>query len=381
MDNAHAKGVGPASLREQHRSPEVTVPPVVRPALKPLHRLWRDPTTVQLGLDPGLGVILTGLAGSLPRLLDLLDGTRDVGALRSAAAGLGVDEAVVDRLLDLLTGAGVLEDAASPTGSLRALTPLERGRLAPDLGALALADPAPDARARLLARRSAAVVEVVGAGRVGASVAALLAASSVGTVVVSDPGATRPDDLAPGALDSSALGAPRGEATRALLHRLAPGVRTQAEDDRRDLVVLAPVVPPSAEEARGLLRAGVAHLVAAIVERTGVVGPLVLPGRTPCLHCLDLHRSDRDPAWPRLATQLGRRAAPADLTAAALAAAVAGQTAVQALAVVDDRRGASPGSAAPAAAGATLELIPDGAQWVRRRWAPHPACGCRWRQG
>ena len=38
------------------------------------------------------------------------------------------------------------------------------------------------------------------------------------------------------------------------------------------------------------------------------VGPLVISGLTPCLTCLDLHRTDWDPAWPVLLSQLGRRA-------------------------------------------------------------------------
>ena len=33
-------------------------------------------------------------------------------------------------------------------------------------------------------------------------------------------------------------------------------------------------------------------------------GPLVIPGVTSCLACADLHRSDRDAAWPAIAAQL-----------------------------------------------------------------------------
>jgi nicotinamidase-related amidase len=39
-------------------------------------------------------------------------------------------------------------------------------------------------------------------------------------------------------------------------------------------------------------------------DGTGLVGPLVIPGVTSCLRCADLHRSDRDAAWPALAAQL-----------------------------------------------------------------------------
>ena len=34
------------------------------------------------------------------------------------------------------------------------------------------------------------------------------------------------------------------------------------------------------------------------------VGPLVVPGRTPCLSCRDGHARDRDPSWPLVHTQL-----------------------------------------------------------------------------
>lgn len=39
-------------------------------------------------------------------------------------------------------------------------------------------------------------------------------------------------------------------------------------------------------------------------RRRRLVGPLVIPGRTSCLQCADLHRTDRDAAWPAVATQL-----------------------------------------------------------------------------
>jgi bacteriocin biosynthesis cyclodehydratase domain-containing protein len=58
------------------------------------------------------------------------------------------------------------------------------------------------------------------------------------------------------------------------------------------------------------LRRDVPHLPV-VFSDTGVrVGPVLTPGRGPCLYCLELTRSDEDPAWPALATQLlGRRSA------------------------------------------------------------------------
>jgi hypothetical protein len=72
------------------------------------------------------------------------------------------------------------------------------------------------------------------------------------------------------------------------------------------LVVLAPADGASVEEHRAVLSGGVAHLVAEVRETVGVVGPLVLPGSSTCLHCLELARSDLDPDWPALSAQLSQ---------------------------------------------------------------------------
>ena len=52
---------------------------------------------------------------------------------------------------------------------------------------------------------------------------------------------------------------------------------------------------------------GVDHLPVVIDEDRVRIGPLVRPGRTPCVGCHDLHRTDWDPAWPALLAQLGHR--------------------------------------------------------------------------
>jgi bacteriocin biosynthesis cyclodehydratase domain-containing protein len=119
-----------------------------------------------------------------------------------------------------------------------------------------------------------------------------------------------------------------------------------------------------------LTRDRIPHLAALAAEAIGTVGPLVLPGRTACLRCLDMSRADRDPAWPLILAQLtGRRPDPPACDAP-LAASVAAQAAAQALAFVD--RPAGP----VAAANATLELVLPSWQWRRRSWPPHPECSC-----
>ena len=83
------------------------------------------------------------------------------------------------------------------------------------------------------------------------------------------------------------------------------------------------------------MRARIPHLAASADEAIGVVGPLVIPGRTACLRCLDLTRADRDPAWPLILAQLDGRQPDPPACDAPLAAAVAAQAAAQALTFID----------------------------------------------
>jgi hypothetical protein len=114
--------------------------------------------------------------------------------------------------------------------------------------------------------------------------------------------------------------------------------------------------------------AGVPHLVATVRGQTGVVGPFVVPGRTGCLGCADLHRRDADPSWPGLAAQLGAHP-PAGGGATTTCLLTAVTAAVQVLAWLD-------GTAAPVTLGAGVELRPPELVPRVRLWAPHPGCGC-----
>ena len=73
---------------------------------------------------------------------------------------------------------------------------------APDLASLSLLHPLPGAGLAVLRRRAARRVEVIGAGRVGAQLAALLAAAGVGVVTAVDPEPVSAADIAPGGVVS-----------------------------------------------------------------------------------------------------------------------------------------------------------------------------------
>ena len=99
-----------------------------------------------------------------------------------------------------------------------------------------------------------------------------------------------------------------------------------------------------------------------------VVGPLVRPGHTPCLNCLDLWRTERDPDWPAVAAQLQTLPDVADPVLATTALSAAAFAAHEVLAHLD--------GGVPSTIGATVEITEPG-QHTRRQWSQHPSCGCR----
>ena len=371
---------------------------MLNPALR---RVWRDESTLQLGTDPSRAVVIGGLDPSSARLVERLDGTQDLTGVKAVATRLGVPAARFEHLLGLLERCGVLHDGAADHRALARLSQPERDRLQPDVAAASATRTAPDGGAGVLGRRRDRAVVVHGAGRVGAAVVQLLAAAGVGTVGVADPELTRPADLGPAGLGPDTVGARRDDAARRSARGLAPSTQTRPADQvaRPDLVVLATdTTGPDPHLVDQLLRDGQAHLFAAVRPSVGVVGPLVLPGRSSCARCHDLHRRDRDAAWPTVAAQLlpvpGGAAGPAagrggvagaDACDVVLATAVAAQACLQALAFLDGsatRDGsAAPGGdeVAPPSVDGTIEVsLADGT--VRRRsWSVHPACGCSWR--
>lgn len=343
----------------------------MRPALKAgLRPLWRDRDTLQVGVDPRRAAALTGL-GRAAAIVSLLDGSRDAVEVVRAAAAHGITPDAANRVLGLLASAGVLDDF--PAQLHKALPDYLRSRLAPELACAALAYGHGDGGARVIARRRAAFVRVYGAGRVGACIATFLAASGVAWVGCRDRGTAAPGDITPGGLESGDVGTDRAAGVARAIRRVAPEVRT-SDDPKRlpDLAVLTG--RPDPLDVAELMRNRVPHLTVLADEAIGVVGPLVEPGRSACLRCVDLAKAERDPAWPLILAQAGGPLTPAVSPQAcdtALAAATAALACAQALAFID--RAWPP---APVTINGTLEVVLPDWQWRRRSWPPHAACIC-----
>ncbi len=156
---------------------------------------------------------------------------------------------------------------------------------------------------------------------------------------------------------AASLGSPR---------RVRVESRPSWDDPGADLTILATrTCEPDRVLTDRLLRASSAHLVIRHHPGTAIVGPLVDPGRSPCLRCSDLRRSRADPAWQMVALQLSRTEAPPDPLLATWAAATA---AFQALTFLTSHRSDL--------LGGSVRLARDEGESYQR-WPAHPDCGCQ----
>lgn len=213
------------------------------------------------------------------------------------------------------------------------------------------------------ALRASATVGVCGLGRTGLLLARSLVACGMGTVVVDDDLEVDTRDVGPGGYDLRDVGASRRSAAARLLHghggRVGLGERTDL-----DVVVVVGGGPLDVTRTWQLMGHGIPHLPVAWEGAAVTVGPLVVPGTTACLRCVELHRAD-DAARVPQRTASARYGRHAEETVLALAAAGAAVRAVTRL--VDGR---------DVGIATTEQFVSAAAAHHVERWPPHPACGC-----
>ena len=212
-----------------------------RPTLRPGLRVTRrDDAHLQIGLHPGLRVVLPDRPAVRQMLADLEVGRRPA-----------LDDLEVRRCAHALATRNLLVDAGDVARHLTSGLPRPSVLAAYATNGL-------DAPARLDARRAARVGVVADEAT---RVAALRLLGSVGL------GVAVPRDTAAACLVVTAGGEP---------------VR---------------------EDVDGLVRTGAPHLVARNVGARITLGPFVAPGLTACLRCVDAHLSDADPGHGLVAEQ------------------------------------------------------------------------------
>jgi len=337
-------------MNTAHPGPYAAIPLWLRP-------ITRRPGEVQFGVLEG-GPIVSGVTPDEARLLGRLDGTLPPDALDLVARASGVSRRRWRALLELVGRLGLLEPVAVP----RSDRPAASGRVA----------------------RSGSHVLVEGDGSLARDLRQLLEPDVAGTAGTdgTDGGGDPADGGDPAGADATADGA-------GARHAVAPMDAVAATDDtavegsmpaQPDAVVLVADIALDPRRGDLWLRRGVPHLPVVTTGSRAVVGPLVDgTAGTPCLWCLDLHRSDRDAAWPTVMAQLATvpvdsfspwsrprpGAGPPGLGEPGLSQLVAGTVAALVARSV---------AGEPPPPGVAVEVTLPWPRIDHRRWLAHPRC-------
>lgn len=306
--------------------------------------LRRPDGRVQVGLAPDRSVVLPEAA--LP-VLQACDGTQDAAQIVSA---MGHDALAT---LSLLIGNELVVETTPRSGAHDAVL-----------------------RAHGLASGVAhADIRIFGGGRLGSTVAMLIAALGLPHVRVIDGRPVTASDVTPWGAGRIDIGVRRDHTCAALLERMhrgaqnhhaRPGIRPE---HALDIVLLDQVADwpwfdatATAEQMTG----DVPHLVVAQGGDSIAFTHVITPGRTPCLGCHHQTTTDSDRDWPRLCLQLTGRPS-VDTAGLGLVLNAAWQVTN---AVAHWLLGA------PAPHGATY--VHANGTMTHRTWDRHPACGCCW---
>jgi len=125
-----------------------------------------------------------------------------------------------------------------------------------------------------------------------------------------------------------------------------------------------------ADLIQGWLSKGVPHLLVGAPDGASlIIGPLVIPGKTPCARCIALTREDQSEIWSGVDWQ--RNISPSAEVPVSVAHHVAGLIALELLRFVDTGNSEVIGARVRFNYHAPL-------QGGRTIYARHPACGCSW---
>ncbi|SNT33317.1 hypothetical protein [Rhodococcoides kyotonense] len=278
--------------------------PLRRPKLRVDAFVQRD-GTIRLGWDPDRSFVLTVPADVTPDIV--LDVLRHIDGVASRA--------------HLVWYAGTVGMTANVTSTL--LSELDEAQLLVECAD----DAAPDTQSRCR------TVRIIGRGPLGDAVQAGLETSSIVVTKSSRP----------------------------------PRELLQYDEGRWncDLAVLTDDLVPDPQTVTALVTSVTPHLHVRSREGTGIVGPLVRPGISSCLRCLDLERSTIDPQWPHVSAHLFGRVGEASRPTVLATAAIA-------LAQIDAFTRDLPTSLTDT----TLEVDLSRNRMTTRHWSRHPRCDC-----
>lgn len=266
--------------------------------------LWRDLNSLQIGAGDQR-VIFNSLTPAQERLIAALYRGIADKQLPLLMDDLGVEPSGGQHLVDSL-GPLLLQN----TAPLK--TPLSEEFIAGAFAEIIRASLLRSADgATVLMERKFRTVHVDDLSGAGLALTLGLASAGVGRVVSHDQSKVARQDLGPSAYPSQLLGKPKVEAVKSLLAsspnqmNIVPGHKLTERN--LEAIDCAVIVAHQAIEPRRYvqwLNRDVPHLALMFEADEASVSPLIVPGRGPCLFCLEETRKQADSSWPVIASQL-----------------------------------------------------------------------------
>ena len=167
-----------------------------------------------------------------------------------------------------------------------------------------------DGEAVLIGRASRSI-HIEDISRTGLSIAQGLAAAGVGHLISHDEQQVLPQDLGPTGYPSQLLGRPRVDALRTLLaaspNKAIVSTGKKLLEKQLQKIDCAVLIVQQAIEPRRYshwVNRDVPHIAVSFDTQFTSVSPMIIPGQTACLFCLDTMRTSKDSNWPVIASQL-----------------------------------------------------------------------------
>ena len=341
---------------------------ISNPKLAPGVRLYeRGQTQIQIGINPNSALVIDRKVGETIRRH--LHGAHSILQICNELVMEGHDLQSSENFLNQLIELGLVEPGpiAATNDQQNPVTEIQRLNLSRETSG----------NLDLINQRIGCEVSIRGAGRLGMTVCLLLASAGFPNITVHDPTLISESDLTPWGASRIDIGIRRDLVAKNLIERMIRGASAHNNSLRFRAIRRIEILMPDqradfpwicATSADQLVATDTPHLFAITSTAVSFISSVILPGQTPCLRCLHLHRCDQDPGWPMIDLQVSHNPI-VDSASISLILDTAMEVVRTACAWVDqaETRGSQ-----------VLELSNclDSVEIYPTFF--HPSCGCRW---
>ncbi len=275
---------------------------------------WRNLTDLQFGFSSD-ALVLTSITEPERRLIKMLVSGFADSQLAYFAKEAGLDKPDAQKLIDRL-GPVISHQPGATKPSRRSstgrLAEIEFGRYSQNSFAeMVRAEASHRVQgAAILAQRGGRAIYLDSFGKTGLALARGLAAGGIGRIVTHDNRPVLPADIGADGFEQSQQGSSRISTVSSILSRNHLPARVSNANrmsngslEQLDFAVLVSQTVTAPTRYAIWARKQIPHINLTFGERFVDVTPVLVPGKNPCLRCLDLNRMAKDLSWSALASQ------------------------------------------------------------------------------